>query len=58
MAKGSKSVPKKCTGSYILRCLETGEKGIYQCSVKVMETNKTCAGALIDTKKGTVRFYA
>lgn len=58
MAKrSSKSVPKKCGDAFVLRCLGPSPKGEYRCSVFPMGGKRNCAGAVINSKKGTVRFY-
>lgn len=60
MAKGksSKSVPKKCSDAYLMRCIGPSPKDVYRCSVFRMDNNRVCGGAVINTKKGTIRFYA
>ena len=55
--RSSKSVPKKCTDAFILRCIGPSPEGVYRCTVLRMEDNKSCAGAVINTKKGSIRFY-
>ncbi|GAH08043.1 unnamed protein product [marine sediment metagenome] len=55
--KASKSPPKKCGDAFVLRCIGPSQKGEYRCSVFPMDSKKTCGGAVINVKKGTVRFY-
>jgi len=61
--KASKSPPKRCSDAFIMRCIGPSPKGEYQCSVFPMSVStgdirwEACAGAVINIKKGTVRFY-
>jgi len=53
----SKTVPTKCGDAFIIRCAGPSPKGEYSCSVFKMGAKRSCAGAVIKTKKGTIRFY-
>jgi len=61
--KASKSPPKRCGDGFIIRCIGPTPKGEYQCSVFPMDVSTggisgdACGGAVINTRKGTVRFY-
>jgi len=55
--EASTSVPTKCGGAFILRCIGPSPKGEYKCSVFKMDAKLPCGGAVINTKKGTIRFY-
>ena len=55
--KASKSVPGKCGGAFNIRCIGPSPKGEYRCSVFKMGAKRSCAGAVINSKKGTIRFY-
>ena len=55
--RSSKSPPKKCGDAFVLRCIGPSPKGEYRCSLFRMDGNRSCGGAVINTKKGTIRFY-
>lgn len=58
MAKrASKTPPKKCGNGFTLRCIGPSPKGEYRCSVFPLVGKQSCGGAVINVKKGTVRFY-
>jgi len=57
--KAIKTIPGKCGDAFVLRCIGPSPKGEYRCSVfkGVNRPTRSCAGAVINTKKGTIRFY-
>ena len=56
--KARKLPPKKCGDAFVLRCIGPSPKGEYRCSVFRMDNmNRSCGGAVVNTKKGTLRFY-
>jgi len=57
MARSSKKPPGKCGDAFVLRCIGPSPKGEYRCSVFPMNSKRSCGGAVINTKKGTIRFY-
>jgi len=52
-----KTIPGKCGDAFVLRCIGPSPKGEYSCSVFRMDAKLSCGGAVINTKKGTIRFY-
>jgi hypothetical protein len=58
--KGSKGPPGDCGGMWDMRCIGPGTKGDWRCSVRRPEGEHSyaCAGAVVNGRKGTVRFYS
>lgn len=54
-----KGPPGSCGGIWDMRCIGPSPQSKWRCSVKHPEGghNYSCAGAVVDGKKGTVRFY-
>jgi hypothetical protein len=57
--KASKNPPDSCGGLWDMRCMGPSTQGKWRCSVKRPEGghNYACAGAVVDGRKGMVRFY-